>query len=84
MMALRPYWMNGTWVFDDEKVGLVQEPFVAGVPEMIDHLTRSIPEARKGFRMLFSAGPFPGYQAKLSRVRPEFDGEFTLSRVDGD
>jgi hypothetical protein len=30
-------WLDlvGTWVFDDEAVDLVQEPFVEGVPEMI-------------------------------------------------
>jgi hypothetical protein len=24
------------WVFDDERVGLVKEPFVMGIPEIID------------------------------------------------
>jgi hypothetical protein len=36
-------------------VGLVQESFVGGVPEMIDELVADIPNARNGFRLLFSA-----------------------------
>src|SRR5215207_7613541 len=69
MMMIQPYWNGGTWVFDDDRVGLVREPFVAGVPEMIDHLVREIPDAREGFRLLFSGQPFPGYQAQFTRTR---------------
>ena len=76
IMAIAPYWLDdiGTWVFDDDRVGLVQEPFVGGVPEMIDHLVADIPGARQGFRLIFSATPFPGYQRRLRRGREEFGG----------
>jgi len=76
IFAIAPYWMDsvGTWVFDDAAVGLVQEPFVSGVPEMIDELVTDIPQARSGFRLLFSAAPFPGYQRRLTRLREEFGG----------
>src|SRR6186997_2755610 len=74
MMVIKPYWDSGTWVFDDDTVGLVREPFVAGVPEMINHLVREIPNARSGFRLLFSAAPFPGFQASFMRVRGEVGG----------
>jgi hypothetical protein len=74
IMVIVPYWEAGTWVFDDPATDLVKEPFVAGVPEMIDDLVRDIAKARKGFRLLFSASPFPGYQRKLDRVRQEFEG----------
>ena len=50
LMVIVPYWYQGTWVFDDESVGLNKEPFVAGVPEMIDDLVKDIPNARGGFR----------------------------------
>ena len=46
LFVIAPYWDSGTWVFDDERVGLVREPFVLGVPDMIDHLVRDIPDAR--------------------------------------
>lgn len=74
IVTIKPYWLNGTWVFDDARVNLVQEPFVAGVPEMIDHIAKDIPDARNGFRLLFSADPFPGHQVKLTWVRAESGG----------
>ena len=81
ILAIAPYWVEelGAWVFDDPQAGLVQEPFVSGVPEMIDYLVRDIPNARAGFRLLFSAAPFPGYQKRLLWRREEFDGNWYAS-----
>ena len=76
IMVISPYDYNGTWVFDDPRVGLVREPFVAGVPEMIDHLVADIPNAKDGFRMTFSAKPFPGYQEKLTWLRGDMEGNY--------
>ena len=76
ILVIAPYWLEAarTWVFDDENVGLHKEPFVEGVPKMIDELVADIHDARQGFRLIFSAAPFPGYQRKLSRLREEFGG----------
>lgn len=79
LMVIAPYWEHGTWVFDDETHGLVKEPFVAGVPEMIDELVKDIPDARAGFRLLFSASPFPGHQRELIWVREEMGGHWYRS-----
>ena len=76
ILVIVPYWYEGTWVFDDPAVGLQREPFVAGVPEMINYLVRNIPEARKGFRLTFSADPFPGFQRELKWVRREVGGNW--------
>lgn len=78
LQVIAPYWLESvqTWVFDDPATGLVQEPFVSGVPEMIDDLVREIPQARQGFRLLFSSAPFPGYQRKLEWVRKELEGNW--------
>ena len=38
---------------------------------MIDHLVREIPDARDGFRMIFSRRPFPGWQEKLTWLRQD-------------
>jgi len=72
--VIRPYKHWGQWVFDDESVDLVREPFVAGADDMIDVITQGIPRAKKGFLMLFSEKPFPGHQAKLEWDREEEDG----------
>ena len=74
LMVITPYWHQGTWVFDDASVGLNREPFVAGVPEMIDDLVKDIPNTRSRFRLLFSSAPFPGYQIELARVKEEYGG----------
>src|SRR5688500_16817319 len=77
ILMIQPYWSGGTWVFDDAAVGLVREPFVSGVPEMIDALVADAGvEGAKdaGFRLLFSAQPFPGYQRAFPRTRAEYVG----------
>lgn len=79
LMVIAPYWYQGTWVFDDETVDLVREPFVLGVPEMIDELVQDIPDAKSGFRLTFSASPFPGYQKELTWVREEHGGNWYSS-----
>lgn len=76
IQVIAPYWYEETWVFDDERVHLVREPFVLGVPEMIDALVADIPDARQGFRLLFSPTPFPGYQVKLTWIRVESGGNW--------
>ena len=60
-MVIFPYRHKGMWVFDDEDVGLRKEPFVSGADTIIDHAvdTLGIQNARKGFRLVFSANPFP-------------------------
>jgi hypothetical protein len=74
IFAIHPYKHEGLWVFDDEAAGLRQEPFVAGSDVIIDRLTESIPTAAKGFTLLFSGAPFPGFHAKLEWKRNEYGG----------
>ncbi len=63
ILVIAPYWLESVanWVFDDEAVDLFQEPFVSGVPEMIDELVADIPNAR-WISVVFSAAPFPGFR----------------------
>ncbi len=76
LFVIAPYWYEGTWVFDDPNVGLEREPFICGVPEMIDDLVTDIPDARQGFRLTFSAGSFPGHQRELTWLRRESEGNW--------
>ena len=71
-----PYRYEGMWVFDDPAVGLVREPFIAGVDTMIDRLVDSIPNAENGFRLFFSAAPFPGFAVELHWRREELGGNW--------
>lgn len=76
IMAIHPYKDEGTWVFDDERAGLVKEPFVAGADLVIDRMVENLADAARGFTMLFSAAPFPGHQIELRRLRAEFGGNW--------
>ena len=74
LFVIAPYKYLGMWVFDDEKAGLVQEPFVGGADLVINRLTKDIPNAEKGFRMIFSANPFPGHTIMLTWRRSDLGG----------
>ena len=77
--VIAPYKHLGMWVFDDARVGLVQEPFVAGADTMIDRVTATIPSADRGFTLIFSASPFPGHQFRLDWRRAEDEGNWYYS-----
>jgi hypothetical protein len=74
-----PYRWEGMWVFDDERVGLDREPFVAGADDIIDLLVAEIPDAKEGFRLIFAASPFPGYTHTFERRRKEHAGHWYYS-----
>ena len=76
LLVIAPYKHAGTWVFDEPSRGLKQEPFVAGIPQMIDKLVSGIPDADKGFRLIFSAQEFPGYTHKLEWKRKDTSGNW--------
>jgi len=76
IMVILPYRHAGMWVFDDESVALVKEPFVAGIDVMIDKLVSAIPNATGGFAMLFSPTPFPDAQVKLEWRREDGGGNW--------
>lgn len=76
IQVIAPYMHQGVWVFDDDRVGLVREPFVGGVPEMIDVLVADIPDAADGFRLTFSAREFPDWEKKLTWSRGDRSGNY--------
>lgn len=71
---INPYKYLDMWVFDDEKHGLVKEPFVGGADTMIDFFTRDIADAKNGFIMLFSDCQFPGHTIHLKWVSKDGGG----------
>jgi len=72
--VIAPYKHHGMWVFDDARVGLAQEPFVAGADTMIDRVVADIADAERGFTLIFSGTPFPGHQHRLDWLRADPDG----------
>jgi hypothetical protein len=66
------YRFAGTWVFDDDEVGLKREAFVMGAPTVID---RALLDAggdyeMREIRLLFSGDPFPDSIEAVSRESP--------------
>jgi len=74
IVVIAPYKYLDMWVFDDERVGLAQEPFVGGADTLIDRAVANIPDAENGFRLIFSSSEFPGVELRLTWRRPEFSG----------
>lgn len=68
---LYPYRTKSGWSFDDEEVGLEGEPFIAGIPEIID----SIVGEKDSFTVQISHSPIPFPTGILSKVpTPHKDG----------
>ena len=76
LRLISPYKSEGCWVFDDDKHGLVKEPFVFGADVVLDWLVANIEDAESGFKLLFAEKPFPDYQAKFVWLREEYDGNW--------
>ena len=79
LYVLKIYNHEGTYVFDDPQVDLVREPFVMGMPEIIEHQMGGGPIDT--FTAIFSAAAFPGYNTVLKRLHPEYGG--TWYELDG-
>lgn len=86
---IAPYYTPaGAWVFDDASRGLLAEPFVCGVPEMIEDVLGVINRGentfpKQAFRLQFSASPFPGFHRKLDRLREEHGGNWYVDTMSG-
>jgi hypothetical protein len=79
LFVIHPYKVNGIWVFDDPRVGLVQEPFVSGADEILDRMVDGIPDAEAGVTGIFSAIRFPGSQYEFEWRREEYGGNWYYS-----
>jgi len=84
LFVIKPYQWNGMWVFDDPRVGLDKEPFVAGADTMIDTATalKGIENAERGFLMVFSEQPFPDADFQLDWIREETGGNVYRARFE--
>jgi hypothetical protein len=61
MLSIEIYQFNGTWCFTDLERKLVHEPFVLGIPEIINTVleNNSLYEDGKNYRVLFADQEFP-------------------------
>lgn len=76
MLCIEIYEFNGTWCFTDQERELVHEPFVSGIPEIINTVLKnnSLYEDGKNYRVLFAEQEFPQCHGVLNQTRKEFSG----------
>jgi hypothetical protein len=74
IFIIEPYRKYGTWVFDDAKRGLIEEPFVFGMPQIIDKVVKD--EECRRCRFIFSDREMPEYDLVLNKMvgRPDTIG----------
>ena len=72
IMTIAPYRHHGGWAFDDDSVGLQQEPFVAGIPEIIDDYAGDSDK----IVMRFSGEEFPGATVHLEKIKEAVGGNW--------
>lgn len=92
VLTLYPYLLNRScWVFDDERTGLKEEAFVAGMSEMISRMVeiKGLPDAARGFALSFGDRPFPGHDVEVRWLRAEpgggnwYAGDVAGARMEG-
>lgn len=64
--TIYPYRTQAGWAFDDEEVGLNAEPFIAGIPEIIDGIVGD----RDEFVAHISHSVIPNYTGHLVKLNP--------------
>ena len=79
--VIAPYKYHGTWVFDDPRLGLVQEPLISGANTLIDRAVANILGADREFFLIFSDQPFPGYVIGMIWRRSDMDGHWFYSET---
>jgi hypothetical protein len=65
MLTIQLYRFAGTWAFTDEARELMHEPFVLGMPKIIDKVLKDNNIVSDQPKILFSAKPFPFHQGYL-------------------
>jgi hypothetical protein len=77
LIQLELYQYHQSWVFDDDKFGLVREPFVAGMDKMLDYVAGEMPDYDTGNLLVTASNDkFPGHQLKLEWERGEHGGNW--------
>jgi len=75
MMSIKIYRYCDTWAFTDISRDLQDEPFVCGIPEIIDYFIEKFSDSKKEtHRIIFSARNFPLSHGKLVKEGMESGG----------
>src|SRR3972149_8763754 len=70
------------WAFDDENRGISAEPFVCGLPEIINALVRRENITGDSIRVIYSGKEFPGHHIVLDHIEGESGGNWYRYKED--
>jgi len=79
LLVIEPYRSGKIWRFDEPRLHLKGEPFVQGIPEMIDKMVEKIPGSESSVRLIFSQRPFPGGDYRVDWRRAQDGGNWYFS-----
>ena len=75
ILVLELYRNAGTWCFTDVERDLVHEPFISGIPEIIDEcIAETVENKAETYRLTFSSQQFPGATNYLTYLFEEYGG----------
>lgn len=75
LMSIKIYRYCDTWAFTDLNRDLKDEPFVCGMPEIIDYFIENFSDpAKETHRIIFAAQNFPYSHGKLIKGEMELGG----------
>jgi hypothetical protein len=75
ILVLELYRNAGTWCFTDAERDLVHEPFISGIPEIIDEcIAETVENKAETYRLTFSNQQFPGATNYLTYLFEEYGG----------
>ena len=65
---------NGIWVFDDDRFGIVGQPFVFGADLILEKMAAQSGLSGECLNLVFAGIPFPGSDFTLKFIREETEG----------
>ena len=87
IITIKPYWHNGTWLFDDPVRGWWAKPFLDQTPEMVDRMLRQAQlPPKQSFVLTFADSDWAGvgHRFILDWVRENSRGHwYRWSGVEG-
>jgi len=87
LFTIKIYRFAGTWCFTDKKRNLINEPFISGIPELIDECIEQInpqkdeQKLNKSYRITFSEKQFPGALSYLRFLFEEYGGAWYSKQI---
>lgn len=86
ILLINPFNKHGMWVFNDNRTGLIEEPFIAGAELFIEFLLQKLgflESAKTGFNALFATLPFPEHDARIDFIEFKDMGSVYTTNLQG-